>query len=45
MVKKASHLRVNDYFHEYCENTSIHGLKYVGEKKRSVIERQVLYFY
>lgn len=27
------------YFNQYCEYTSIHGLKYLGERKRSKIEK------
>ncbi|KAF2889903.1 hypothetical protein ILUMI_16270, partial [Ignelater luminosus] len=30
---------VTEYFQEYCVNTSIHGLKFLGEKGRSLIER------
>lgn len=30
---------VKEYFQEYCVNTSIHGLKFLGEKGRSLIER------
>ncbi|KAB0792999.1 hypothetical protein PPYR_12619 [Photinus pyralis] len=28
-----------DYFSEYSGNSSIHGIKYIGEKKRTVIEK------
>lgn len=28
-----------DYFSEYCDNTSIHGFKYLGEQKRNFIEK------
>ncbi|KAK4874127.1 hypothetical protein RN001_013487 [Aquatica leii] len=28
-----------DYFSEYSSNSSIHGIKYVGEKKRSLVEK------
>ncbi|KAF2890803.1 hypothetical protein ILUMI_15370 [Ignelater luminosus] len=27
------------YFTEYCDNTSIHGLKFLGERKRSILEK------
>lgn len=29
------------YFTEYCDNTSIHGLKFLGERKRSIFEKYV----
>ncbi|KAF5270642.1 hypothetical protein FQA39_LY01380 [Lamprigera yunnana] len=28
-----------DYFSEYSSNSSIHGIKYIGEKNRSLVER------
>ncbi|KAF5291401.1 hypothetical protein FQR65_LT01711 [Abscondita terminalis] len=28
-----------DYFSEYSSNSSIHGIKYIGEKKRSLVEK------
>lgn len=28
-----------DYFSEYCNYTSIHGFKYLGEQKRSIFEK------
>ncbi|KAK5641661.1 hypothetical protein RI129_010208 [Pyrocoelia pectoralis] len=27
------------YFTEYCDNSTIHGLKFIGERKRSIIEK------
>lgn len=27
---------------EYCKNTSVHGLQYLGERRRPFIERQVV---
>jgi hypothetical protein len=30
---------VKDYFEDYCANTSIHGVKYLREKDRSLGER------
>lgn len=32
---------LTEYFSEYSDNTSIHGVRYLGEKKRSIIERSV----
>jgi acid-sensing ion channel, other len=29
----------NEYFLEYAENSTIHGLKYIGDRKRHIIER------
>ncbi|KAK5641660.1 hypothetical protein RI129_010207 [Pyrocoelia pectoralis] len=29
----------SDYFSEYSGNSSIHGIKYIGEKKRTIIEK------
>lgn len=26
-------------FSEYCDNTTIHGIKYLGEQKRPILER------
>lgn len=30
---------LSEYFSEYSDNTSIHGVRYLGEKKRSILER------
>lgn len=30
---------VREYFTEYCNNTGIHGFKYIGEQERTVFER------
>jgi hypothetical protein len=30
---------LQNYFTEYCENSSIHGVKYLGEQKRIIIEK------
>ncbi|KAK9709694.1 hypothetical protein QE152_g26484 [Popillia japonica] len=29
----------NDYFSEYADSTGLHGFKYLGDQKRSFIER------
>lgn len=36
---KISNRKMNNYFSEYCDNTSIHGFKYLGEQDRSCIEK------
>lgn len=38
VIKKPRVKRIRKYFREYCENTGIHGMKYVTEK-RSLCER------
>lgn len=30
---------LREYFTEYCNNTGIHGFKYIGEQERTIIER------
>ncbi|XP_068083945.1 pickpocket protein 28 [Anabrus simplex] len=30
---------VNSFLHDFCQNSSIHGLQYVGDKKRPIVER------
>lgn len=32
---------VRYYFREYCENSSLHGIRYLGEKGRTTTERYV----
>ncbi len=34
-----------ELFSEYSESSSLHGVKYVGEKKRHWVERYVLHAY
>ncbi|KAF2887320.1 hypothetical protein ILUMI_18853 [Ignelater luminosus] len=34
---------LTEYFSEYSDNTSIHGVRYLGEKKRSIIERYFVF--
>lgn len=33
---------LSKYFTEYCDNTGIHGFKYIGEPGRSIFERSPL---
>lgn len=37
--RKINKKNVNNYFTEYCNNTSIHGFKYLGEHNRSCFEK------
>lgn len=32
------------YFCNFCENTSIHGLKFFGERQRNIFEKYVIFF-
>ncbi|XP_022910283.2 pickpocket protein 28-like [Onthophagus taurus] len=38
-LSKKNRKRMKTYFQEYCDNTSIHGFKYLSENKRSWIEK------
>lgn len=33
---------LKEYFTEYCNNTGIHGFKYIGEQERTIFERYLL---
>lgn len=32
---------LSEYFTEYCNNTGIHGFKYIGEQERTLFERYI----
>lgn len=32
-------------FSEYCNNSTIHGIRYLGEQKRPCLERYVMFFF
>lgn len=39
LFSKASRENICKYFQEYTENTAIHGVKFIGDRKRSILER------
>ncbi|XP_065161255.1 pickpocket protein 28-like [Atheta coriaria] len=38
-LSKKDRKRMSNYFTEYCDATSIHGFRYLGEQKRSCLEK------
>lgn len=31
--------KISDYFTEFCNSTSLHGFRYIGEQSRNILER------
>ena len=43
-IKQFKKAILEDLLIEYCANTSIHGVKYLGSSRKALIEKCVLYF-